>query len=98
MQKGKNYEITSEYLVAGILIEGKNLASKILDISSQSKVNVFSITEALSIDPKEFERNVLNQLYSRIDHKWQEFSVNTVDGELFSVPDLNRVDSSKPEI
>lgn len=51
MEKGYNYEITSEYLIAGILIEGKNLAAKILELSSQSKVNVFSITEALSIEP-----------------------------------------------
>lgn len=59
---------------------------------------MFSITEALNIDPKEFERNVLNQLYSRIDNQWQEFSVNMEKGELFSVPQFNRIDSSKPEI
>ena len=80
MAKGKNFEITSEYLIAGILIEGKNLAAKILDIASQSKVNVYTITEGLAIDPKEFERNVLNQLYSRIDHHWKEFSVNMKEG------------------
>jgi hypothetical protein len=60
MNKGWNYEITSEYLIAGLLIEGKNLASKIIDITSQGKVNVMTITEALSIDPQEFQKNVLN--------------------------------------
>lgn len=59
-----------------MLIEGKNLAAKILDIGSKNKVNVFSITDALGIDPKDFKGNVLNQLYSRIDNEWQEFSVN----------------------
>lgn len=98
MKAGHNYEVTSEYLLAGLLIEGKNLAAKVLDIASQSKVNVMTITEALGIDPKEFEKNVLNQLYSRIDHHWKEFSVNMEEGVDFSVPDLSRTDSSQPEI
>lgn len=49
MKKGKKFELTSEYVIAGILIEGKNIAAKILDISSDGKVNVLSIAEALSI-------------------------------------------------
>jgi len=60
MSKGKSCEITSEYLIAGLLIKGENLAAKILDVASQSEVNVITITEFLDIDPQEFGRNVLN--------------------------------------
>jgi hypothetical protein len=59
--------IASEFLLAGILVEGTGLGAEALTRNSRGRVNSYTILEALGLDPKEILRP------DAADGAWSEF-------------------------
>ena len=78
------------------MIEGQNIAAKILEICSKGKVKVQSVVEAQGIEYEYFTK-VFPQIYKKIETDWIESSVNIGSTLKSTVCDFTKKDITLPD-